>query len=111
MLHSPIHVGVAQSHSYLAAGGSVLRIRHWHPVNSGSTPAGRAKSAAPADVPLGIGISVCSRSSILKRQTPDPRSLARRPGRQSTEVIGRVRPFPAVVVGSFAMMRDGDDRA
>lgn len=28
MLHSPIHVGVAQSHSYLAAR---LRIRHWQP--------------------------------------------------------------------------------
>lgn len=58
---------------------SRLRIRHWHPVSSVVPRRAEPNQPAPADVPLGIGISVCSRSSILKRQTPDPRSLASRP--------------------------------
>lgn len=48
MLHSPIHVGVG-AEPLLSC--SRLRFRHWHPISSGSTPAGRAKSAGPCRRP------------------------------------------------------------
>lgn len=55
MLHSPIHVGGGAEQ---IPSCSRLRIRHWHPVSSGSTPGAEPDQPAPADVPLGIGNSV-----------------------------------------------------
>lgn len=55
MLHSPIHVGGGAEPSYLAAGrGSAIGTRSVRVVPQRAEP----DQPAPADVPLGIGISV-----------------------------------------------------